>query len=363
MIGLNGVWIGWGLGDWSHYPDGRDRDNTVRRFRSYARVMFKRYAGHLKDNNKFDQELYDVVVEMQNRYVADGKLLIGMFIPGVLDLPTQEVCGFRKKAAVIPTKPIIFTVEGHMSNMFFGPCAGGAETLQNQGVCYWKPIGYNSNDLPFDNPSGVRELFNQVGADKIEGPTIDGHTVWWPFPAGTPWGIWGFSQGGMVISEFMETHVLPSNGALHWRLADFKRGIGIGNPRRERGKMAPWNDNPPPADTGGIMDRLFVTTGTALEGRWQENANDKDMFAVNGTDEASKDKTAIAKIVTENSWFGGQASIFARVFALFTNVPAGAVAALKATISAIIFLASNPNPHYSTVTESGDLEWMRGVGQ
>src|SRR6185312_13468373 len=110
-----------------------------------------------------------------------------------------------------------------------------------------------------------------------------------------------------------------------------------------------------------MLDDEFDTTGTLLEGRWAENANVGDMFAQNTNDKAGLDKAAIAKIVTENSWIGGPAALFSRVLALLGNVPADAIPAIKAIISAVMFAASNPNPHYSTVAEPGDIEWMRGV--
>lgn len=355
---INGVWVGWGLGDWSHFPDGTDRDPTVRRFKAFARQKFRSYAGHLADTNVFDQELYDVVLEMQNRYVDSGRLVPGMYIPGVLDLVTQEASGFRQ---VPKTLPIIFTVEGHMSNMFFGPAAKIAETLENQGLCHWKPIGYVNNDIPFNNGPAVTELANQVARHEIEGPIVDGRRIMWGFQPGVPWGLIGFSRGAMITSDFMLHRVM--NGDLKWRLDSFKRGLALGNPRREFGKCAPWADDPPPPDTGGIMDRLFVTTGTPIEHRWQENANRGDIFAQNESDSTGLMKTAIAKIITENSWVGGQAAIFARVLALFGNPTGEGFAAIKAAFDAIMFLARNPNPHYSTVAEPGDIEWMKGVAE
>lgn len=367
---LNGVWIGWGLGDWSHNPDNSDRDPTVRKAKAYMRAMFRSYAGRLADTNRFDQQMYDVVCIMQDKLVAKPmnsyRLTTGKFNRGVLDLPTQLAMGFKKPVPGVATRPIIFSVEGHMSNMFVGPSAGAAETVQNEGKCWWKPVWYNCTALPFDNRSGVEALVTMFLGSQIEGPPIDpnnpdGSKVMWPFSPGTPWGITGFSQGGMVVAEFMEQEVLNPKGRCHFRLKDFKRGMGIGNPRRERGKMCPWNDNPPPSDTGGIMDHLFVTTGTVIEDKWEENANNGDWFAVNGSDDAAKTKTAIAKIVTENKWFGGQATIFARVMSILGNVPAGTYGAVKAAIQGIMFLASNPNPHYGTVAEPGDIEWMRGV--
>jgi hypothetical protein len=358
---INGVWVGWGLGDWSHNPDGSDGDPTVRNAKAFMRRMYRSYAGNLADTNKFDQQMYDVVCIMQDKLVQSvglNRLYVGQFIRGVLDLPTEIAMGFKKANPVLP---IEFTVEGHGSNLFFGPAASNAQILEAQQVCHAKPVFYDCTSLPFNNRSGVEALVSMFLSNQIEGPLDQaGRPIMWPFPVGAPWSIIGFSQGAMVISEFMEREVLAVNGRCHHRLASFKRGLGVGNPRRERGKMAPWNDNPPPPDTGGIMDHLFVTTGTVIEDRWQENANNGDMFAVNGTDRASKDKTAIAKIVTENAW-GSPAGIFARALAIFGNVPAESLGLIKAMIQTIMFFASNPNPHYTTVAESGDIEWMRRV--
>lgn len=115
-------------------------------------------------------------------------------------------------------------------------------------------------------------------------------------------------------------------------------------------------------NTGGILlSGQFKTTGTSLERIHAENANAKDMFAQNTFDDAGLNKEAIARIVTQNSWAGGPSAILTRVLAILGNVPAGAVGAIKATVEAIMFLASNPNPHYTTIAEPGDIEWMRGV--
>lgn len=353
---INGEWVGWGLGDHSTV------DETVRRAKSFMRRMYRSYCSDLADTNVFDQQMFDKVKEMQRRLLLEGKLKVNGYIVGVLDLPTQIAMEFKKPPPKV--LPIIFTVEGHMSNMFVGPCASVASTLERQGVCHWKPIGYNSTKLPFDNNSGVQALFDEVKRTEIEGPPInpanpDGPKVMWPFPIGTPWGIIIFSQGAMIGCDFMTKYIL--RGELSWRLESFKRGLAFGNPRRGLDAICSWASNPPNEGTQGIMDRLFSTKGTVLEGKWAENATHGDMFAENTTDAAGKDKTAIAKIVTENSWFGGQSAIFARVMTLFQNVPAEGIGALKAIISAIMFAASNPNPHYSTAATAGDIDWMKGV--
>jgi hypothetical protein len=106
---------------------------------------------------------------------------------------------------------------------------------------------------------------------------------------------------------------------------------------------------------------LFVTTGTVLEGKWAEHANHGDMFAENAEDSEGLNKTAIARIICENSWAGGQAGILGRVLKLMGNPVGEAIPAIMAAVSALMFLAANPNPHYSTVAAPGDVEWMRGV--
>ena len=183
-----------------------------------------------------------------------------------------------------------------------------------------------------------------------------------PFPPGTPWGIIGFSQGAMIVSDFMQQYIL--SGPLNWRLQDFRRGLCFGNPRREKNKECGWAKNPVKPNTEGIMgkDRLFVTTGTPIADKWAEHANHGDMFAENGEDEEGQDKTAIARIITENSWAGGQTALLARVLKLLGNPVGESLPAIMAAVSAIMFLAANPNPHYSTVADPGDIEFMRGVG-
>jgi hypothetical protein len=248
--------------------------------------------------------------------------------------------------------PVIFTVEGHLSDMWAGPCADTARELQRQGVCYWQPVWYDCQSIPFNNKSGVDSLAGLVGASVLPSGQ--------PFPAGTPWGIVGFSQGGMVVSDFMRQQILA--GPLSWRLKDFRRGLAFGNPDRAADAICSWAINPPRKGTGGIMiDDRFVTNGTAIEGLWAENARRGDMFAEGGTDPEGLDKSAIARIVTQNSWAGGDSAILSRVLKLITNPAGQSIPAILALISAIKFAAANPNPHYTTAFSPGDVEWMRGV--
>jgi hypothetical protein len=336
---INGVYVGLGEGDIS--PE-------LVKIKALLKKKFTPARNTLDDGDLFTPELTTEVRRVQDVYTSEGKPGAPFYIPGVINLELKYDVGLLPRPPV--PKPVIFTVEGHMSNLWLGPTASVASTLEQQGVCKWQPVGYDCTALPFNNKDGVAELVRLVGDQSI-------------LPAGISWGIVGFSQGSMIVSEFMEQHVLPVNGSLHWRLASFRRGLAFGNPRREKDAVCAWAQSPPKVGTEGIMGagELFVTTGTAIEGMWAEHPNKGDMFAENGEDKEGLDKTAVARIITENSWAGGQAGILARVLKLLGDIPGESLPALMAAISALMFLASNPNPHYSTVAEAGDVEWMRGV--
>lgn len=207
---------------------------------------------------------------------------------------------------------LMFTVEGHMSDMFVGPCAFVASALEGEGRVVWRPTGYNNTALPFDNKSGVDELVNRIDTKLFDDST--------PFPVGTPWNLAGFSQGAMIVCEVMEKHVLPETGRLHYRLKDFRKGIAFGNPYRLINQCASWVPDPPQPNTQGIMDWHFdFLKYPELSGKWQEHARTRDWYAENRLDEAGLNMTAIAKIITQSSWTGGAASIVARIMDLFIN--------------------------------------------
>jgi hypothetical protein len=121
-----------------------------------------------------------------------GKPGAPRYVLGVVNLEFKYDVGLLKRPD--PVKPIIFTVEGHMSNMFFGPCAQTAGELEQEGFVHWKPVGdWDTTALPFKNGTGVEALFRQLNSAFIEGPPIDpnnpdGPKVMWPFGPDVPWG-------------------------------------------------------------------------------------------------------------------------------------------------------------------------------
>lgn len=359
---VNGTYVGIGLDD--------DSATVADIFAFWSR-KFKWVNDLNLSGTKFTARHQACVAQMQTNYILDGKLTPAEApIRGVINVRLKEVSGYIKPKP--KTLRITFTVEGHMSNMFIGPCAQTASVLEQQGVVHWKPVGdWNTTAIPFKNNTGVEALFRQVSRNEIEGPPVDpnnpdGPKVMWPFPPGTPWDLVAFSQGAMIACEFMWKYVLPVNAPLHYRLKDFHRGLMFGNPRRPLNGIVPWAISPPSEGTHGIMDRLFdpwqykFDDGRSLGTVWADNANDQDMFAEVSDDEMSQNQTAIAKIICEGSFTGGPVSILARVMKVFGDPLGGAFNIVKAIFDAIMFLAANPNPHYGTFAVPGDIEWIRG---
>ena len=352
---IGGVYVGLGEGD---------RSPEIVKVKALLKKKFTPARKTLDDSDIFTPELTAEVRRVQDIYTTEGKPGAPRYIPGVVNLEFKYDVGLLKRPA--PVKPIIFTVEGHMSNMFYGPCAQTAGELEQEGFVHWKPVGdWDTIALPFKNGTGVEALFRQLNSATIEGPPVDpnnpdGPKIMWPFPAGTPWGIVGFSQGAMVACEFFWKYILPPDAQLHYRLKDFKRGLMFGNPRRAKDAVCWWAQSPPDPGTHGIMDKLFDANAEGIGDRWAEHPNDDDMFAEVGDDQAGKDQTAIAKIVTENKW-GGPAGIWRQVLKFFGNPIGSAYNAIKASFDAIHFLAANPNPHYGTFATGPDVDFMRGV--
>jgi len=348
---INGEWVGWGLGDWSHNPDGTDRDPTVRRIKAYMRAMFRSYAGNLEDSNKFDEPLLAAVKEMQGRLVAKGVLVPGQFHIGVLDLETQIAMGYKKRSTQ-PQK-MTFTVEGHLSDMYVGPCAVVASVLESQGDTVWRPTFYDNRSLPFNNKSGVDELKVRVGTKVFD----DGKV----FPEGMPWDLIIFSQGAQVGCEFMEKHVIPENGELHWRWDSFRRGLAFGNPNRLLNQCAPWVPDPPEPNTEGIMDWHFDYIAHGLQGRWMEHTRTHDWYGEKRLDEAGMNMTAIAKIICYGDWTHGPASIVARVMDLFTNPFDGLIDIVWAMVRTIQGVARLEA--HGTYELGPCIEFMRGTAK
>ena len=305
------MWVGLGLGDVS--PE-------VRAVKAHMRKKFS-YAKDLADTSLYDEQMVKAVTEMQRRY---GKQ-IGAHTPGIVNLETKYAMGFLPRP--VKPRPVIFTVEGHLSSMWVGPCAEVARHLETQGVVKWQPVGYNNVSLPFDNRSGEAEL-RRLLSDTVL------------LPPGTPWGMCIFSQGGIVGSSVWLKDIAPVTGSLHWRLKDWRATLAFGNPYRQQGVVAEWIPDPPRPATMGISNVRMTNTP---RDRWKEIARRGDLYTENEPGDSGEMKTAIYMAV-QNKWSGHPDALLSQLFELSQRPAAEFLAVVKAITSGVMFLG-NMSPH------------------
>lgn len=312
---IGGVYVGLGIGDES--PE-------IRNIKAFMRKKFS-YAARLADTNVFDQEMVAAVADMQGRYNRAGKLPSDKYVPGVINVETKFVMGYLKRP--VAARPVIYTVEGHMSNMWVGPCAETARVLESEGVCKWQPVGYDSVSLPFNNKSGKDELRRLLGDRNL-------------LPAGTPWAMCIYSQGGIIGSSVWLEDILPPTGQLHWRLKDWRATLAFGNPYREKDVVAEWVPDPPLPGTQGISHERLSNTPA----NWKEIARRGDLYAENeSSGDAGEHKTAIYQAV-QNRWSGHPDSLLSQMIEIIERPLPEIIAMFQAIISGAMFLG-NMAPH------------------
>ena len=235
----DGKWIGLGVGDVDSSATPRNAPNwnaiTLLTGKLHDKYQWARDLGVVAQPN-YDEVVARAVEQFCQRTglpiirdpnghaVADlaVRRRLGSYPPPGADDPVR--------LRLAPTLPIMFTVEGHSSNMFAGPVADTATQLESEGLCHHQPIGYKNAAIPFDNASGENELARLVGA------TVMGNGV--PFPAGTKWVLGIFSQGAIVGFDFWINHLAPGK-PLEWREADLLGVLAYGNPCRQTDSIAP----------------------------------------------------------------------------------------------------------------------------
>lgn len=270
---------------------------------------------------------------------------------GVFDSETASRAGYE--SPVPDLRPIMFTVEGHCSDMFRGPVADTGRQLEVEGLCHHQPIGYNNAPIPFDNASGLKELARLVGARSMPNMV--------PFPPGTPWLMGGFSQGGIIISDFYFDYLAPGK-PLSWRTPDLKGVLAYGNPCRKTDSVAdwarPWVKRP---GTHGLDPiRRFGLPGYPDQPDfWVEVYREGDIFAENGDDKPGQMKAAVYEAVARNVFLTESCSLAARLAKLFDQPVETVMAIILACIKGINFLGQKENPHYAPYDISGGVDWLR----
>ncbi|WP_155929969.1 peptidoglycan-binding domain-containing protein [Mycolicibacterium sp. CBMA 234] len=283
------------------------------------------------------------VNEMQRR--------LGLPQTGVFDDTTAQAAHYDPPPPNL--LPIMFTVEGHLSNMFSGPVADTATALESEGICHHQPIGYDNGALPFDNDSGVNELARLVGTAQMDNGV--------PFPEGTPWSLGIYSQGAIVGSYFYFRYLQPGQ-PLAWRTPDLKGVLAYANPCRQTDSIASWAE-PWVSATGthGLdpNQRFGLPGFPAKPDNWVDVYRGGDIFAENGDDQASAVRAAVYEAVM-NDWTSDPFSLAGQIAATFHAPFQEVLAVIEAIISGAVFLASNPNPHYAPFELTGGEDWMRG---
>ncbi|WP_313675231.1 peptidoglycan-binding domain-containing protein [Mycolicibacterium sp.] len=303
--------------------------------------MYRAYAPE-KDAYFSDEDAV-AVKEMQRR--------LKMPETGVFDAATAERTHYVPPAPGL--QPIMFTVEGHKSDMFRGPVADTAAALESEGLCHHQPIGYNNGCIPFDNASGVKELARLVGA-----PFMDNLV---PFPQGTPWALAGFSQGGIVVSDFYFDYLAPGK-PLDWRTPDLKAVLTYGNPCRQTDSIATWARSliTTPGTHGLDPKRRFGTSEFPKKpDYWVDVYREGDIFAENADDKASLMKAAVYQAVARGDGFSNAYSLAAQLSRLFDQPVETVLGIILACVSGLAFAGDQRNPHYMPYDIRGGIDWMR----
>jgi hypothetical protein len=272
------------------------------------------------------------------------------------------------KLSIPSILPIAFTVEGHASDMFSGPCAGTAQQLEAEQAVHWEPTGYDDNDIPFNNKSGVAELARRYGQ------TVQDNGVL--FPAGTKSLLFAYSQGGIVLYDFYEQYLAPGC-PLAWRTPDIAGFMVYGNPERATNSCAPWSiaQASDSDGTGGLdpIKRWGKQGCNPVPPNFMDVWRTGDIFAQNTADQRGQIKASIFQAVARGDivTLSGQNSVDIAALLVPQIIAIGsanyaelflfAVSVIEAIISGISFLAGDPNAHYSPYDISGGLQWARST--
>lgn len=347
MHGPDGVWIGLGEGD---------RDPEIAELKAFLKrklTWVREHVPPLDDSDVFDATMVDVVKELQSRY--------GLEPTGIVNWSLKIKTGFYKPVAPggpdQQVKPILISVEGHMSDLFNGPAADTCKIIEREGHAHWQPTGYNCTALPFDNQSGVNELARFLGQGVLDNGT--------PFPLGTPFALVGFSQGATVVYDAYRTLLQP--GQIHApRAKDLKGVLTFGNPNRQSGSIAPWAyDLVQDASSHGLDPlKRFGLPGNpdGPAHPWADVWRQGDLFADAKDNAAFDPKAAVYQAVARADFFSDPYSLVAQIADLFQEPFDEIWGIFLAIVDGVKFLAGKPNPHYDPWPEhtmAGGIQWLK----
>lgn len=319
---VTGAYVGLGEGDSS---------DEIAKIKARLKKKYTPARNTLDDGPVFTPAMTTEVKREQAIFQTEGKLKAGNYIPGVINLDTKYAMGYLKRPD--KPKPIVFTVEGHMSNMWIGPAAAIGEEMEAEGLAVHQPIGYLNTALPFKSDTGVDELTRFLNADRLD--------TGYPFPETLPWYLLGFSEGSIVTGRIWLHKLRPARAGtrLAKRRDMLRRAISFGDPYREKNVCAEWVPDPPKTDTQGISEERLDDTPSW----WKPHSRTGDLYSENPDNEAGLYRTSIYKIAAEGSWSGGPAGMLARIMDLLTPTD-DIIPVFKAIIGGVLFLG-NMGPH------------------
>lgn len=299
---VNGQYVGLGEGVPPAEPDVSDE---IARIKAWLKPRFTPARNTLDNGPVFTPALTAEIKRIQGIRVAEGKLQLGEYLPGVINLATKYAMGYLKKDVILP---LYFSVEGHMSDMWVGPVAWVGEVLRAEGRALHFPTFYTNNAIPFKTQTALDAVPH--GLAYRVGREVQDNGV--RFPSGTPWMLGGFSEGAMAVFEFYRQYLAPGK-PLNWRLKDLRGVISAGSPHREKGVCVPWIADPPDPDHQGLSDVRMINTPWW----WIEIARKGDLYTDNqSSGDRALFKTSIYKIIAKGQFSGGSAGFLARVIDL-----------------------------------------------
>ena len=319
---IGGVWV---LGP-------GDSSEEIRKIKTFMKRMYASYCWHLNDTDSDAGRLYDGALTD----VVNAQTMIGAVkeMQRRLGLPISGVIGYSLKIRMGYLKvevPVLHTVEGFRSDMWFGPAAECGRVLEREGKVRWRPVGYDSAAFPLNRgrDQARAELVNRINQHPGK------------------FGIACYSLGADAASLVLKYDLAPGGtpdgipkGVLAHRRADLTRAVAFGNPRREVGNVRPGQQNPPPPNTGGISNDRLVNTPPW----WWEFVHDDDLYSDNDpTTQAGENKTSVYQLIMADP-FRGPDSLLAQLLETVVNPVSGLVGLFMAIFDGIKF-GTNQRPH------------------
>lgn len=224
-------------------------------------------------------------------------------------------------------KPFYISVEGHMSAWDVGPTIFIANQLKSEGLVEVQGTSYVNNTIPFQSDTGVSALTGFL-LDPVK------------MPAGRPWVASGFSEGDIVVSRFLNRHVINPQGMFHHRLDDLVAVLEMGAPYRPKDFLgdAVLQPDSPSTGTGGISpDSLQVE---ALGDRIAYLVRHRDMYTEVPYDKAGEMQRSIYSLVAASD----PSALAFELLAVGINPTAEVLNMAKAITRGVLFLG-DMTPH------------------